>query len=114
MLLQIEVLLRLFLALLVAVGIASGTSLIAIGIALRAFAGLAVIPFAIRRNGRPNTAEIDPENSPLGGELTLGSGGAPGAGAVLLMMLSEQVLISSARCSSASRRGRGWSSSSTC
>ncbi len=92
-LLQIEVLLRLFLALLVAVGIASGTSLIAIGIALAPFAGLAVIPFAIRR-GRPNAAEIDPENSPLGGELTLGSGGAF-AGAVLLMMLSEQVLVSS-------------------
>ncbi|MEZ5060085.1 MAG: hypothetical protein R2700_00990 [Solirubrobacterales bacterium] len=112
-LLQIEVLLRLFLALLVAVGIASGTSLIAIGIALAPFAGLAVIPFAIRR-GRPNAAEIDPENSPLGGELTLGSGGAF-AGAVLLMMLSEQVLVSSGASSSAPPRARPRpGSSSTC
>lgn len=92
-LLQIEVLLRLFFALIVAVGLAEGTSLIALGIALAPIAGLAVIPVAIRR-GRPNAADIDPDDSPLADELTLGSGGAF-AGAVLLMMLSEQVLVSS-------------------
>lgn len=92
-LLQIEVLLRLFFALIVAVGIATGTGLIAAGIALAPFAGLVVLPVAIRR-GRPNAAEFDPETSPLADELTLGAGGAF-AGAVLLMMLSEQVLISS-------------------
>ena len=92
-LLQIEVLLRLFFALIVAVGLAEGTTLIAAGIALAPIAGLAVIPFAVRR-GRPNAADVDPEDSPLADELTLGSGGAF-AGAVLLMMLSEQVLVSS-------------------
>jgi len=92
-LLQIETLLRVFFALVVAVGLAQGTSLIAAGIALAPFAGLAVIPFAIRR-GRPNAAPIDPEDSPIADELTLGAGGAF-AGAVLLMMLSEQVLVSS-------------------
>lgn len=92
-LLQIEVLLRLGFALIVAVGLAGGTSLIAAGIALAPFAGLAVIPFAVR-HGRPNAAPIDPEDSPIADELTLGAGGAF-AGAVLLMMLSEQVLISS-------------------
>lgn len=92
-LLQIETLLRVVFALIVAVGLAHGTSLIAAGIALAPFAGLAVIPFAVRR-GRPNAATIDPEDSPLADELTLGAGGAF-AGAVLLMMLSEQVLVSS-------------------
>lgn len=92
-LLQIEVLLRLGFALIVAVGLAGGTSLIAAGIALAPFAGLAVIPFAVRR-GRPNATALDPEDSPFADELTLGAGGAF-AGAVLLMMLSEQVLVSS-------------------
>lgn len=92
-LLQIEVLLRLFFALVVAVGLATGTSLIAAGIALAPFAGLAVLPVAIHR-GRPNAAAFDPETSPLADELTLGAGGAF-AGAVLLMMLSEQIMITS-------------------
>ncbi len=92
-LLQIEVLLRLVFALIVAVGLAGGVSLIAAGIALAPFAGLAVIPIAVQR-GRPNAAVLDPADSPLADELTLGAGGAF-AGAVLLMMLSEQVLVSS-------------------
>ena len=93
-LLQIEVVLRLFFALIVAVGLAEGTTLIAVGIAVAPIAGLVVLPVAIRR-GRPNAAQVDPDSSPLAsGELTLGSGGAF-AGAVLLMMLSEQVLVSS-------------------
>lgn len=92
-LLQIEVTLRLVFALIVAVGLASGTALIAIGIAVAPFAGLVVMPVAIRR-GR-SRAPVEASASPLaGGELTLGSGGAF-AGAVLLMMLSEQVLVSS-------------------
>ncbi len=92
-LLQIEVLLRLAFALIVAIGLANGTPLIAAGIALAPFAGLAVIPLAVR-GGRPNAVEPDPGASPLADELTLGAGGAF-AGAVLLMMLSEQVLVSS-------------------
>lgn len=92
-LLQIEVVLRLLFALIVAVGLASGTTLVAVGIAVAPIAGLAVIPFAVRR-GRER-APRDGETSPLANdELTLGSGGAF-AGAVLLMMLSEQILISS-------------------
>jgi O-antigen/teichoic acid export membrane protein len=89
-LLLIEVLLRLFCAVVVAIGIVEGTSLIAAGIAVAPLAGLAVLPLALRSG----TAEVDPDASPVAGELTLGSGGAF-AGAVLLMMLSEQVLVSS-------------------
>jgi O-antigen/teichoic acid export membrane protein len=89
-LLLIEVLLRLACALVVALGIAQGTSLVAVGIAIAPIAGLIVLPLAIRSG----TTEVDPDASPIGGELTLGSGGAF-AGAVLLMMLSEQVLVSS-------------------
>jgi O-antigen/teichoic acid export membrane protein len=91
-LLLIEVLLRLVCALIVAVGIAGGTGLIAIGIAIAPIAGLIVLPIAIRAPRTRGT--VDPEASPVGGELTLGSGGAF-AFAVLLMMLSEQVLVSS-------------------
>ena len=88
-----EVLLRLAFAVVVVVGIAGGTDLIAIGIAIAPIAGLAVIPVAVRRHG----ASLEPgAAAPNGGgtALTLGSGGAF-AGAVLLMMLSEQVLVSS-------------------
>lgn len=90
-LLQIEVLLRLLFALIVAVGLASGTTLIAIGIAVAPVAGLIVLPIAVARGRATAPATMAPA---AGGELTLGSGGAF-AGAVLLMMLSEQILVSS-------------------
>lgn len=85
-----EVLLRLAFALLVAVGIAEGGGLLAIGIAVAPLASLAVLPLALRR-GEPDAAggAVSGEH-----ELGLGSGGAF-AGAVLMMMLSEQVLVSS-------------------
>ena len=88
-----EVLLRLGFALVVVFGIAGGTDLIAVGIAIAPIAGLAVIPIAVRRHAtavRPGDAVA----AGGGSELTLGRGGAF-AGAVLLMMLSEQVLVSS-------------------
>ncbi len=85
-----EVLLRLVFAVLVAIGILDGATPIAVGIALAPFCGLLLIPFLIRRDPAvAATGEL-----PGGSDLTLGSGGAF-AGAVLLMMLSEQVLVSS-------------------
>lgn len=87
-----EVLLRLAFAVIVAIGLAAGAGVIAVGIATAPLAGLLVLPLALRR--RPG--EVDPAHSPVTGnhELSLASGGAF-AGAVLLMMLSEQVLVSS-------------------
>lgn len=88
-----EVTLRLAFAVIVAIGLADGPGLIAVGIATAPVASLLVLPFALGRRGRPVE---DPGVNPVAGEheLGLGSGGAFAA-AVLLMMLSEQVLVSS-------------------
>ena len=89
-----EVLLRLFFALLVAIGISEGAGLLAVGIAVAPLASLAVLPLAVRR-GAPRQTVDAADNPALGEhELSLGSGGAF-AGAVLMMMLSEQILVSS-------------------
>lgn len=94
-LLLVEVVLRLILTAIVAFGIAGGAGLIAVGIAVAPVGCLVVLPLAIRRRG---IDEVGPGAGPPartgGSEITLGSGGAF-AGAVLLMMLSEQVLVSS-------------------
>ena len=89
----IEVTLRLAFAVVVAVGIAGGAGLIAVGIATAPVASLIVLPLAASDRFR---GEAEPEVNPVAGEheLSLGSGGAFAA-AVLLMMLSEQVLVSS-------------------
>ncbi len=94
-LLLVEVVLRLILTAIVAFGIAGGAGLIAVGIAVAPVGCLVVLPLAIRRRGIDEAA-VPGSASPQAGstELTLGSGGAF-AGAVLLMMLSEQVLVSS-------------------
>jgi O-antigen/teichoic acid export membrane protein len=85
-----EVVGRLAFAVLVAIGILDGATPIAIGIAVAPFCGLLMIPLMIGRYPpSPATGEL-----PGGSDLTLGAGGAF-AGAVLLMMLSEQVLVSS-------------------
>lgn len=89
-----EVLLRLAFALVVVLGIAGGASLIAVGIAVAPVAGLIVLPFALRRGPPGRAAGEGAVTAGGSSELTLGSGGAF-AGAVLLMMLSEQVLVSS-------------------
>src|SRR3954451_21793583 len=90
-LLLIEVLVRLAAVVLVAVGLMSGTLPIAVGIALAPVAGLFVLPIALRR--RRVDAGAEPRDA-ASRELTLGSGGAFSI-AVLVMMLSEQVLLSS-------------------
>ena len=85
-----EVLLRLVFGVLVAIGLLHGAAPIAVGIAIAPFCGLLLIPLMIRRD---TTAPVSGA-IPGGTDLTLGSGGAF-AGAVLLMMLSEQILVSS-------------------
>ena len=89
-----EVLLRLAFALVVVLGITGGANLIAVGIAVAPVAGLVVLPFALRRRSPGPAATENAVAADASSELTLGSGGAF-AGAVLLMMLSEQVLVSS-------------------
>ena len=87
---------RLAFAVAVAVGIAAGIDAVAVGIAVAPLAGLVVIPLALRRRstspardaGGPRlAAETEPE-------FTLSRGGAFAA-AVLVMMLSEQIIVSS-------------------
>jgi O-antigen/teichoic acid export membrane protein len=91
-LLVIEVCTRLAFAVAVALGIASGADAVAIGIATAPVAVIIVLPLAIRR-GRPHDAAPPPRSSSPT-DLTLSKGGAF-AGAVLVMMLSEQILINS-------------------
>ena len=83
---------RLVFPIAVALGIASGVDVVALGIAVAPIACLAVLPFAIARHGAlPPGEEAAPDT---GLEFTLARGGAFAA-AVLLMMLSEQILINS-------------------
>jgi O-antigen/teichoic acid export membrane protein len=91
-LLVIEVSTRLAFAVAVAAGIASGADFIALGIATAPVACIIVLPLAVRA-GKPlaGPAPVAGTNST---ELTLSKGGAF-AGAVLVMMLSEQILINS-------------------
>ncbi|HUT77587.1 MAG TPA: hypothetical protein VM285_07870, partial [Polyangia bacterium] len=91
-LLLIEVSSRLAFAVAVAAGIASGASFVALGIATAPIAVIIVLPIAVAKrpeHHRPKLEQSGPEAST---QLTLGRGGAF-AGAVLVMMLSEQVLI---------------------
>jgi O-antigen/teichoic acid export membrane protein len=89
-LLMAETLLRLIVAVLVTIGLLNGPTPIAIAIALAPFCGLLMVPFARRaRVARPAAGTL-----PGGGDLTLGRGTAFAA-AVLVMMLSEQILVSS-------------------
>jgi len=86
-----EVLVRLAAVVLVAAGLMSGVVPIGVGIALAPFAGLLVLPVALgRRRAEPTT----PRGDGASPELTLGIGGTFTA-AVLIMMLTEQVLINS-------------------
>jgi O-antigen/teichoic acid export membrane protein len=76
----------------VAIGIADGVDAVALGIAVAPLACLAVLPFAFARHGALPPGEAAAPDTGL--EFTLARGGAFAA-AVLLMMLSEQVLINS-------------------
>lgn len=80
----------------VAVGIASGIDAVALGIAVAPLASMSVIPVAFARHEpRPGPAASgEGIAAGTGAEFTLSKGGAFAA-AVLLMMLSEQVLVSS-------------------
>lgn len=85
---------RLMFPVAVAVGIAQGIDAVALGIAVAPLASMTVLPFAIARHRR-TPAEGEPGRPDEAGlEFTLARGGAFAA-AVLLMMLSEQVLVSS-------------------
>jgi len=95
-LLLIESSSRLVFAVALAIGVATSEDFVAIGIAIAPVAGLVVMPFALRRRRPPSAAEA-PAITPgvtAEPEFSLAHGGVFAA-AVLLMMLSEQVLISS-------------------
>lgn len=83
---------RLMFPLAVALGIAEGVDAVALGIAVAPLASMTVLPFALVRHARRAPAGAGPNEAGL--EFTLARGGAFAA-AVLLMMLSEQVLVSS-------------------
>lgn len=103
-LLVIEGTARLGFALAIAVGIADGIDVVALGIAVAPLAGLVVTPLALRRRpprGEPvvtTSAREDGAAAPAGlgvePEFTLSRGGAFAA-AVLVIMLSEQVIVGS-------------------
>jgi O-antigen/teichoic acid export membrane protein len=83
---------RLLFPVAVAIGIAEGIDVVALGIAVAPLACLAVLPFALSRHrAHPPGPAATPDS---GLEFTLARGGAFAA-AVLLMMLSEQILINS-------------------
>ena len=82
---------RLMFPVAVAVGIAEGVDAVALGIAVAPLASMTVLPFAIARHRRHPTSHLDGPTE-AGLEFTLARGGAFAA-AVLLMMLSEQVLV---------------------
>lgn len=91
-LLVVEGVARLMFPVAVAVGIAEGIDAVALGIAVAPLACLAVVPFAIARHRpEPGPAAAVADS---GLEFTLARGGAF-ASAVLLMMLSEQILVNS-------------------
>ncbi len=85
---------RLIFPVAVAVGIAEGVDAVALGIAVAPLASMTVLPFAIARHRSPAAGANLGGPDEAGLEFTLARGGAFAA-AVLLMMLSEQVLVSS-------------------
>jgi O-antigen/teichoic acid export membrane protein len=85
---------RVSFALAVAVGIASGQTAVALGILVAPILSLAIVPLAFAR--RPAPEALDPalaSPAPDASEFTLAAGGGF-AGAVLLIMISEQALLS--------------------
>ncbi|MBA3301330.1 MAG: hypothetical protein H0T15_05625 [Thermoleophilaceae bacterium] len=92
-----ESLSRVMFAVAVAVGIAEGQSVVALGIAAAPIVSLAIVPWALGRNLRadPLDAEIEQdkvEKDVVGAEFTL-SHGSGFAAAVLLIMLAEQTFL---------------------
>lgn len=97
-LLILEGLARLGLALLVAVGITSGTTWVALAVALAPVISLTVVPFALirgqRRRNQTTRRPAQAASSAGAADLTLARGGGFAA-AVLVIMLSEQILLNS-------------------
>ncbi|MBA2506529.1 MAG: oligosaccharide flippase family protein [Thermoleophilaceae bacterium] len=92
-----ESLSRVLFPLAVAVGVAEGQSVVAIGIVAAPFFSLAVVPLAITRQLREDPPEADAEQDALekdqaGAEFTLAHGSGFAA-AVLLIMLAEQTFL---------------------
>jgi O-antigen/teichoic acid export membrane protein len=86
---------RFMFALLVAVGIASGQSVVALGIAAAPIVSLAVVPAALARRSRQSPVASRQGDAPAAAketEFTLAHGGGFAA-AVLLIMLSEQTFL---------------------
>jgi len=89
---------RTLLAALVAFGILSGQSVIALGIIVAPFLSLIVVPFAITRRSRRQAREAVDRNTDLdadpdaGREMSL-TGGAGFVGSVFLVMFAEQVFL---------------------
>jgi O-antigen/teichoic acid export membrane protein len=84
---------RVMFALVVAVGIADGQDVVALGIAAAPLFSLAVVPWALTRRLRATAGEPEPTDAtPEQAEFTLAHG-AGFAGAVLLIMISEQTFL---------------------
>jgi O-antigen/teichoic acid export membrane protein len=84
-------------ALVAAVGIATGQSVVALGIAAAPLVSLSVVPWALRRRIRADAAveDVPPpagDSTPEQAEFTLARG-AGFAGAVLLIMIAEQTFL---------------------
>ena len=80
---------RFGLALVVAIGITNGQTVIALGVAAGPLASLLVVPFALRRSRRPVRTATARDGE---GAMTLGRG-SDFALAVFLIMLGEQILL---------------------
>jgi O-antigen/teichoic acid export membrane protein len=88
-----ESIIRTGFALVVAVGIASGQSVVALGIAVAPFVSLTLIPFAVRRGaGRREPAPRKTSGDSASPEFTLAHGSGFAA-AVLMIMLAEQTFL---------------------
>ncbi|HKP89628.1 MAG TPA: hypothetical protein VJT75_06595 [Thermoleophilaceae bacterium] len=86
---------RVVFALVVALGIAEGQDVVALGIAAAPLFSLAVVPWALTRRLRATAAADEPEPTdatPEQAEFTLAHG-AGFAGAVLLIMIAEQTFL---------------------
>jgi O-antigen/teichoic acid export membrane protein len=96
LLVLLEALSRVAFALVVAVGIASGRSVVALGIAAAPLFSLSVVPWALRRRLRASAAvggAAPPDDgTPEQAQFTMARG-AGFAGAVLLIMISEQTFL---------------------
>jgi O-antigen/teichoic acid export membrane protein len=92
----LEAVSRVAFAVVVAVGITEGQSVVALGIAAAPLFSLSVVPWALRRRLRAGAAsdEVPPptDSTPEQAEFTL-SHGVGFAGAVLLIMIAEQTFL---------------------